>query len=151
MVVVIPKVEYTLPVWCQCIACHTANARQGPYNMPMKGKIQRLVCKLITGAFGSTVMDILESHVKIPPVHLQLSSICHWKALQLCSLPPLHPLHTSLRHAAKSPPRHHCSQLHILLHLFSLQRGVIQYHLSSPFRAKGGSDIGFSLCTGLTY
>ena len=138
MAVVIPKVEYALPVWFTPIHTHSNSCcHSGSMQHAREiGKIQREARKLITGAFCSTATDVLEVHANIPPVPLRLVNTCHHEALQLCTLPGTHPLYNTVRHAAHTFPHHHFSPLHILLCTFKLclatieTIGPVRHHLN---------------------
>jgi len=122
MEVILPKVEYMLPVWYILIhQTSSAHWQSGSVrHMREISKAQCLTCKLITGAFHSMATDVLELHTNIPPAQIKLANSCHREALRLCTLPKQHPLHTLVKHAARLFPKHHHSPLHLLLHVFKL-------------------------------
>ncbi|KAJ7182753.1 hypothetical protein C8R43DRAFT_827248, partial [Mycena crocata] len=98
------------------------------------GKVQRLVCKVITGALRTTATDLLDLHANILPVHIRLNRTTFNAAARLCSLPPSHPLHRVVARC-KHVPRFHRSPIHHTLHAFpSLCAAfeVIHPHLQFP-------------------
>jgi len=119
--VVVPKVEYALPIWYTPI--HTpsgSNWWSGSIQHTKEiEKVQRTACRLIMGAFCSMATDVLELHANIPPVHLRLTNTCFRETLKLCTLPASHLLSSPVKHAAKHLPQCHPSPLHMLLHLFN--------------------------------
>ena len=87
--VVLPKIEYALPVWYTPVKPATPNhwATGSAQHTRELEKVQRLACKLITGAFWTTATDVIELHAHVPPVALRLADSCHREALRLCTLP----------------------------------------------------------------
>ncbi|KAH9943966.1 hypothetical protein B0H21DRAFT_679346, partial [Amylocystis lapponica] len=67
--VVVPRVEYALPVWYE--PTRTIPGRKFPKGSTgfanRIGKVQRLACQMITGAFRCTATDVLELHANIKP------------------------------------------------------------------------------------
>ena len=126
--VVLPKVEYVLPVWYAPIqpstsGGHTTGAVRHTRELE---KVQRLTCKLITGAFHMTTSDILDVHTHVPPVVLRLTDTCHCEALRICALPTSHPLSRPALRASRSTPCYHRSPLHMLLRGFNLRPDLIE-------------------------
>ena len=93
--VVVLKVEYALPVWYTPLHCPspTSHKHGSAQHTRTISKLQRLACKMITSAFKSSPLDMMELLANIPPVQLQLADTCYREALRLCSLPSSHPLH----------------------------------------------------------
>jgi len=81
--IALPKVEYALPVWYTPVhgAAPGTRAVGSVKHTREIEKVQRLACKLTTGAFKSTATDVLELHANIPPVVLHLEDSCYREAL----------------------------------------------------------------------
>ena len=119
---VVPKVEYALPVWYTPVSTNIRTGRKtgSVGHTTQLAKVQRLGCKLITGAFRSTATDVLELHAHIPPIQLRLEDTCYWELLCFSSLPQSHPLHGLVKHSSRSQPRCHPSPIHNLFRHFPL-------------------------------
>jgi hypothetical protein len=74
---VLPKMEYALPVWYTPIREGKKQKAGSIGHTKQLETIQRLAYKLITGAFHSTATDILEAHAFIPPLRIRLEDTCH--------------------------------------------------------------------------
>ena len=92
--IVVPKVEYALPVWYTPLhrPSPTSHKRGSTQHTRTIGKLQRLTCKMITSAFKSSPSDVMELLANIPLVQLRLANTCYREAHWLCSLPSSHPL-----------------------------------------------------------
>ena len=92
MAVVIPKVEYVLPVWYMPLCASPSGGRThgSVGHTTAIGKLQRLACKLITGAFKSAPLDTIKMLAYIPPIQIRLANTCYHEVLRLCT-PPVHP------------------------------------------------------------
>lgn len=126
--IVVPKVEYALPVW-YFPPHRVPNRKQqvgSVHHLRLLSKIQRLASILISGGFRTTSTDVLELHANIAPINLRLEDTCYREALRLCSLPKSHPLHKPVERSAKRQPRHHRTVLHNLLSLFKLRPDTIE-------------------------
>ena len=62
--------------------------------------IQRGAAILITGALKSTATDAVETLAGLLPFHLLIDKVRYSTAIQLATLPPLHPLHKPVTNAA---------------------------------------------------
>ena len=104
--VVLPKMEYALPIWYMPVKPTTPDhwATGSVQHTQELEKVQRLACKLITGTFLTTATDITELHAHVPPVALHLADSCHQEALCLCTLPKTHPLSGPTLKASRSLP-----------------------------------------------
>jgi hypothetical protein len=125
---ILPKLEYALPVWYTPPRENPKSGRQSGSigHMKILDKIQRLGCKLITGAYRSTATDVLELHAMIPPVRLRLEDTCHREALRLATLPKSHPLYKAVRKGSRRPPRSHPSPIHNLLWHYKIRPDTIE-------------------------
>jgi len=127
---VLPKVEYALPVWYSPpdfnAQQHTGRTRGSVGHMRQLAKVQRLGCKMITGAFRSTATDILDLHAHIPPIRLRLEDTCYCETLRLASLPESHPLFKIVKSSARRQPRRHISPIHYLLQFFQIRPSDIE-------------------------
>ena len=119
---VLPNLEYALPVWYTPIHEDPNTRRQtgsiGHTNI--MDKIQRLGCKLITGAYRSTATDVLELHAWIPPIQIRLDDICYCEALRLVTLLSSHPLYKAVQCSSRRRPRSHPSAIHNLLQRYKI-------------------------------
>lgn len=88
--------------------------------------MQRKVASTITGALRTTAGNTLDAHANILPVDLLLNKVLFRAATQLCSLPDTHPLHDTLRLAARRKIKQHRSPIHHLLYLSRLKPGSIE-------------------------
>jgi len=127
---VLPKVEYALPVWYSppdsSTQQHTGKTRGSVGHMRQLAKVQRLGCKLITGAFRCTATDILDLHANIPPIQIRLEDTCYRETLRLASLPESHPLFKIVKSSAQHQSRRHTSPIHYLFRLFQVKPGDIE-------------------------
>ena len=114
---VLPKLEYALPVWYTLMHedSNTGRWTGSIGHTNIMDKIQRLGCKLITGAYRSTATDVLELHAWIPPIQIHLDDICHCKVLRLATLLSSHPLYKAVQRSSRRHPRSHPSAIHNLL------------------------------------
>ncbi|KIJ22827.1 hypothetical protein M422DRAFT_276688 [Sphaerobolus stellatus SS14] len=119
---VLPKMEYALPVWYTPVKMNEATGRRtgSVHHTREMAKVQRLGGKIITGAFRSTATDALDLHAFMPPIDIRLEDSCHRETVRLASLPKLHPLHPIVKSAARRQPRFHLSPIHALFQHFQL-------------------------------
>ncbi|KAK7015681.1 hypothetical protein R3P38DRAFT_2543353, partial [Favolaschia claudopus] len=72
--IVVPRMEYGLPVWYKPVVEREASRRAGTvWVTKALGKVQRQVYKLITGALRTTATDVLDFHANLLPMHLRLN------------------------------------------------------------------------------
>jgi hypothetical protein len=125
---VLPKMEYALPVWYTPI--HTderTGRRKGSIGHTKElAKVQRLGCKLLTGAFRCMATDVLDIHAFLPPIELRLSSSCFNESLRLVAVPNLHPLFRMVKSSARRQPKSHPSPLHSLFEAFPINPSDIE-------------------------
>ena len=102
--VVVPRMEYALPVWYRPVSSNNDTRRTGTvWVANALGKVQRQACKLITGALRTTATDTLDFHANILPVHIRLNRTAY--NAQLDSSPFPRPIpSTGLHGAATSSP-----------------------------------------------
>jgi ribonuclease HI len=131
--VVIPRMEYGLPVWYKPVSANTDARRSGTvWIAKALGKVQRLACKVITGALRTTATDTMDYHANLLPVHIRLNRSVFNAAVRIVTLPPSHPLHRVVRRCRRIP-LYHRSSIHLLLAAFPILRGEfenIDPHLS---------------------
>ncbi len=124
--VVIPKMEYALPVWYTPV--HTpagSKRRTGSVGLVNRlGKVQRLAARVISGAFKTTATAALDYHAGLPPIDLRLNQTAFNATVRLASLPPSHPLHKIVKRCARTCPRFHHSPIHELFKAFPQVRDV---------------------------
>jgi ribonuclease HI len=125
---VLPKVEYALPVWY--VPPHitdTGRRLSGSVRHAKElAKIQRLGCKLLTGAFKCTATDLLDIHAFLPPLDLRLEVTYYREALRLASLPKSHSLHPIVKSSARRQPRSHLSPIHLIFKIHPIQPDHIE-------------------------
>ena len=112
---------YGLVVWYRPVRPHPDNPHRhlGSVGIANKlGKVQRLAAKIITGAFRTTPISVLEYHAGLPPIRLYLNFNVHRCALRLATLPPGHPLCKPVAHCSRIYPAKHRTPLHELFHAF---------------------------------
>ena len=88
--------------------------------------IQHKVASTITGALRTTAGDTLDAHANLLPVDLLFNKVPFRAATRLCSLPNTHPLHDTLKTAARRKVKRHKSPIHHLLYLSRLKPGDIE-------------------------
>jgi hypothetical protein len=93
---ILPKIKYALLVWSTPIKQGKAKKMASVGHTKQFETIQRLACKLITGAFCSTTTDVLQAHAYILPLCIRLEDTCHCEVLRLATLPDSHPLHSAI-------------------------------------------------------
>ena len=69
--------------------------------------IQREGTLAITGGLQTSPMDSLDVHASMLPMKLRVGKICHNSAVRIASLPHTHPLHKSIRRAARRQVKRH--------------------------------------------
>ena len=75
----------------------------------------------ITGGMSTTVNDILDVLSNLLPFHLLVERYWYQAALQLASLPKLHPLHKPISKVITWYIKRHLTPLHYLMHEYMLQ------------------------------
>ena len=88
--------------------------------------VQCRVAKLITSALSTTAGNILEVHANLLPIDLILNKITFCAAARIASLPPLHPLFSPSRKAAKRYVKRHRPPLHNLFGLLNVNPSTIE-------------------------
>ena len=94
------------------------------------------------GSLHTAAGDILDIHTYILPLDLLLNKLLFRAALQLCSLPKLHPLHDQLCSCSTQRAKQHLSPIHHLLHLAQLDLKSIE--VIFPFQKSPGYSVPFS-------
>ena len=125
---VLPKLEYALPV---CYTPVHKDPNTGRWtsligHTKVMDKVQRLGCKLITGAHRSKAIDVLELHAWIPPTQICLDNIFYHKVLRLVTLPSSHPLYKAVQCSSKRHPRSHPSTIHNCLWCYKIHPDTIK-------------------------
>ncbi|KAJ7874055.1 hypothetical protein B0H14DRAFT_3437973 [Mycena olivaceomarginata] len=110
--IVVPRMEYGLPVWYKPVSSNSD---------PRRMKVQRQACKLITVALRTTASDTLDFHANILPVHIRLNRSAFNAAARLASLPPSSPIHR-IAQRCRRVPRFHRSPIHHLMTAFPIFR-----------------------------
>jgi ribonuclease HI len=124
--VIVPRMEYGLPVWYRPISSNSDEQRTGTvWVAKALGKVQRLACKVITGALRTTATDVLDFYANLPPIHIHLNHSVYNTIAHLTSLPPLHPLHRVVAHCRRVP-RFHRSPIHHAFLEFPTLGGVFE-------------------------
>ena len=75
---------------------------------------------------STTAGDVLDVHTNLYPINLLLDNILFKAAIRICSLSQSHPLHNTIRKAARHSVKHHCSPLHNLLQLAKLSPNNVE-------------------------
>lgn len=139
--IVLPKITYGMVVWHEPVrplqttqdrpedTVGAAGARptrqKGAVGVERRlGKIQNMAARLITGAFRSTPIPLLDYHAGLPPFHLTLQRKAFLATARLATLPREHPLHATIQRAARYRPRFHHTAAHELFHTFPQLRQV---------------------------
>jgi hypothetical protein len=133
--VVVPRMEYGLPVWYRSISSNSDEWRTGTvWVAKALGKVQRLASKVITGALRTMATDVLDFHANLPPIHIRLNCSVYNAVARLTSLPQSHPLHRVITRCRRVP-RFHRSPIHHAFLEFPTLTGdfeSIDPHLSFP-------------------
>ncbi|KAJ3474388.1 hypothetical protein NLI96_g12485 [Meripilus lineatus] len=118
--VVLPKIEYGLPVWFEPIRkVDEGKRRKGSVGIAKRiGKVQRIATRIITGGLRTTATDVLDYHAALPPIHLRLNQTVFNAAVRLATLPPHHPLHKYVKRCASYYPKYHHSPIHEMMNAF---------------------------------
>jgi hypothetical protein len=129
--VVVPSMEYALPVWYRLVSANTDPRHSGTvWIAKALGKVQRLACKLITGALRTMATDTMDFHANLLPIHIRLNCSVFNAAVRLISLPASHPLHRIVKRC-RHVPRFHRSPIHHLLLAFPALRA--DFETIDPF------------------
>lgn len=140
--VVIPKMEYALPVWYTPVHTPAGSTRRtGSVGLANRlGKVQRLAARVISGAFKTTASTALDYHAGLPPIDLRLNQSAFNSTVRLASLPPSHPLHKIVKSCARHCPRFHHSPIHELFLAFpdicnveTVDPGLVNPTWENPF------------------
>lgn len=135
--IVLPKITYGLVVWYEptreatvpSAAHFNGETEAATHNLRKRkkgsvgteyrlSKLQNMASRLITGAFRSTPVPLLDYHAGLPPFHLTLRRLAFLATARLSALPPDHPLYPTIRRAARHYPRSHHTVAHELFHTF---------------------------------
>jgi len=146
--IVIPKLTYALDTWYRPVTFTPSGQRNiGSIGfLHQMNKVHRLACLLITGGLRLTATDILEVHANLPPLHLQLNSICHNAALRLCALPNSHPIHPIVAKASRYRSiRRHRAPLHNLMCAWNLVPSSIETINPFPFPPTWSPPLTFDI------
>ncbi|KAF7350204.1 hypothetical protein MVEN_01323400 [Mycena venus] len=120
--VVVPRMEYALPVWYKPVSSNEDARRSGSvWVAKALGKVQRQATRLITGALRTTATDTLDFHANLLPVHIRLNRSAFNAGARLVTLPPSNPVHQIVRRC-RYIPRFHRSAIHHLLSAFPVLR-----------------------------
>jgi ribonuclease HI len=143
--VAVPRFTYGAEVWYTYLhKPEGANKTKGSVAITNKFRsIQRKVAKAIAGGLNSTAGDILDVHTYILPLDLLFCKLLFRAALQLCSLPPTHPLHPLVRSATHQNVRRHLSPIHHLIRFARINPKEIE--IISPVRRSPGYTPSFDL------
>lgn len=110
--VALPRILYGLETWCsspQDVGQRGSTAAIGKLT-----SIQREGTLAITGGLQTSPTDSLDAHASMLPMKLRVGKICHNSAVRIASLPRTHPLHKSIRRAARRQVKRHRAPLHNL-------------------------------------
>ncbi|KAF7366527.1 putative RNA-directed DNA polymerase from transposon X-element [Mycena sanguinolenta] len=120
--IVVPRMEYALPVWYRPVTDREGMRRGGTVWVARAlGKVQRQACKLITGSLRTTATDTQNFHANIAPIHLRLNRSAYNSAARLASLPASNPIRGTFARCRRVP-RFHRSPLHHLIAAFPVFR-----------------------------
>ncbi|KAF7372264.1 hypothetical protein MVEN_00086000 [Mycena venus] len=120
LTIVVPRMEYALPVWYRPVTEREGVRRKGTVWVARTlGKVQRQACKLITGALRTTATDTLDFHAHLLPTHIRLNRSVFNAATRLATLPASNPVRrTFLR--CRRVPRFHRSPIHHIIAAFPI-------------------------------
>jgi hypothetical protein len=91
--VVVPRMEYALPVWYRPVTAQEHARRSGTvWVAKVLGKVQQQACKLITGSLRTTASDTQNYHANIAPIHLRLNCSVYNATARLAALPASNPV-----------------------------------------------------------
>jgi ribonuclease HI len=120
--VVVPRMEYALPVWYKPASSNEDARRTGTvWIAKALDKVQRMATRLITGALRTTATDTLDFHANLLPVHVRLNRSAFNAGTRLVTLPPSNPIHHVVRRC-RYVPRFHRSAIHHLFNAFPVLR-----------------------------
>ena len=93
--VAFPRMEYGLPAFYEPVhQSDTAPRLRGTIGTMKKfATVQHMASRIITGAFRTTAMDILDYHAGLAPTRLCLNRAIHNALVRLTMLPKTHPLY----------------------------------------------------------
>ena len=117
--VAFPRMEYGLPVFYEPVhQLKTAPRLRGAIGAMRKfTTVQCMASHIITGAFRTTAMDILDYHAGLAPTQLHLNRAIHNALVHLTTLPKTHPLYLIVQCCHQYPHYHH-SPVHEMLNAF---------------------------------
>jgi ribonuclease HI len=120
--VVLPRILYGADVWCTPIHGKNKNGgRKGSVNVAKKlTTIQRAGAIAVTGGLRTTPTDTLNVHALLLPMELRIEKACFNAITRITSLPTAHPLHAPAKRSTKRYTKRHCTPLHTLLGLFTI-------------------------------
>ncbi|KAF8833666.1 hypothetical protein BDN67DRAFT_992802 [Paxillus ammoniavirescens] len=116
--VALPKMLYAVDLWLTPLyigSIGTVNKME---------RVQRLAVTSITGALKTTATDTMENH-------------CHQAVLRISVHLKTHPLHPTIRRAARIYVRHHRSSLHHLTHTFRINPNNAENTQIPPWDNRG--------------
>lgn len=125
--VLLPGMLYAASIWIK--PQQKVDGRKQMYGsvgiIRQMGRVHRQACRLISGALRSTLTDLMEAHLNLPPFHLLVDKAVMREATRMCTLLESHPLHKHIKCAAKWV-RHHRSPLHEVLVAYRLHPDKIE-------------------------
>ena len=94
--VALPRILYTVEVWGVPMPIEelATNKKGTSKAISRLTSIQRAGAIAVTGGLRTTPTDVLDLHVFLLPIHLEIDKVCHRAATRITTLPPAHPLHS---------------------------------------------------------
>jgi ribonuclease HI len=120
--IALPRILYGIDVWCTPIHGRSTNScRKGSVAIAKKlTTVQRAGALAVMGGFRTSPTDMLDAYTALLPIDLKTEKVCHNAITRIATLPQEHPLHKLIRKSTKRQVKRHCTPMHILTSIFSL-------------------------------
>ena len=128
LAVALPKIVYGLEVWyvppSKPVGATKNTGSVG--TLRALQKLQRITMLAITGALRTTATDLLDAHAGVLPMELALLKVCHRATVRLLTLPPTHPLYSTIWAAKSTLAARHMGSINALLQLFNMTGATLE-------------------------
>ena len=119
---------YAVDVWCtQSLERKGRKAKRGMWAAIRKlESVQRKAALQTTGALRTTLSDLLFSHADMLPLSVHIKLRCQQAALQIVTLPKMHPLYSTAKKTSGRRVKRHLSPLHDILQVARIRINDIE-------------------------
>jgi len=124
--VVIPKMCYSIDVWCQPICPGQKHCTGSIQAVKALSRVQRIGAGMVLGGLRTSLTDVFEAHANLLPMDLLIDHLCYRAVLRLVTLLPYHPLAPIVHRCTAHIPKRHVSTIHYLLQVYQIDPKVME-------------------------